>query len=129
MRLQRMRSNDRSGILMIDERMGYSVLCCRWKFPVSPPPSNVRSEYLIDRHLVVFEPGKGCHCVCNEFDLTGECRHTRESAGRRAAQELIAKRVRSVHGTLTGFSHHERQIASRASKRERTRSLALQRIR
>jgi hypothetical protein len=93
-------------------------------------PPSVRTEYLIDRYLVVFESAKGCHCACDEFRIArDECRHTRESAGRRAAQELIGKRVRSIHGTLIGFSHHERQVASRASKRERTRSLALQRVR
>ena len=89
----------------------------------------IRAEYLIDRYLVVFESGKGCHCVCDEFRTARECRHTRESAGRRAAQKLIEKRVRSIHGTLIGFSHHERQVASRTSRRERSRSLALQRIR
>jgi len=87
-----------------------------------------RTEYLIDRYLVVFEAGSRCHCVCEEFRAAQECRHTRESAGRRAAQELIAKRVRSVDGTLVGFAHHERHT-SRARTRERPRSLALQRIR
>jgi hypothetical protein len=91
-------------------------------------PPIIRTEYLIDRYLVVFESGKGCHCACDEFRAARECRHTRESAGRRAAQQLIEKRLRSIHGTLIGFSHHERQIASPASRRERSRSLALQRI-
>lgn len=96
---------------------------------VTRPPSIDRREYLIDRYLVVFESGTGCHCVCEEFRTMQECRHTRESAGRRAAQELIANRVRSIDGTLVGFAHHKKHDTSVRSKRERSRSLALQRIR
>ena len=92
-------------------------------------PPIVRSEYLIDRYLVVFETGAGSRCVCEEFRTMQECRHTRESAGRRAAQELIANRVRSIDGTLVGFAHHTKHDTSIRTKRERSRSLALQRIR
>ena len=88
-----------------------------------------RQEYLIDRYLVVLDSNGGRHCSCGEFHLTGECRHTRESEGRRLAQELIAKRVRSVHGTLIGFGHSTAHNEARRSKRERTRSLSIVRVR
>jgi hypothetical protein len=52
----------------------------------------VRSQYLIDRFPVVFESGGGWHCVCADFNASNACRHTREAAGRRAAQTQIAKR-------------------------------------
>jgi hypothetical protein len=97
--------------------------------PAKRPAAIVRSEYLIDRHLVVFESGVGSHCACEEFRVMRECRHTRESEGRRAAQELIAKRVRSIDGTLVGFGHAIQRNDSRPSKRERTRSLSLTRVR
>lgn len=61
--------------------------------------------------------------------MTGECRHTRESDGRRAAQRLIANRVRSIHGTVVGFSHGKQQDEAVASNRSRSRSLALIRVR
>ena len=93
------------------------------------PAAIVRSEYLIDRYLVVFESGVGSHCACEEFRVAQECRHTRESEGRRAAQELIEKRVRSIDGTLVGFGHRIHRNDSRTSKRERTRSLSLIRVR
>lgn len=64
-----------------------------------------RTEYLIDRYHVVHETGGGWHCVCDEFKLSNECRHSRESEGRRAAQAMIAARVRSVNGILAGFTH------------------------
>jgi hypothetical protein len=66
----------------------------------------IRTEYMIDRHRVVYESGGGWHCECEEFKSTRECRHTRESEGRRAAQAMIAARVRSVDGVLAGFTHH-----------------------
>ena len=88
----------------------------------------VRHEYLIDRHLVVID-SSGAHCSCAEFKLANECRHTRESEGRRLAQELIAKRVRSVHGTLVGFRHSNTATQPRRGKLERTRSLSIMRVR
>lgn len=93
------------------------------------PVTADRSEHLIDRHLVVFEEAVGFHCVCNEFLAARECRHTRESEGRRMAQASIASRVRSIDGTLVGFAHRKQRDDSMASKRTRTRSLALIRIR
>jgi hypothetical protein len=60
----------------------------------------VRSEYLIDRFHVVFESGGGWQCVCSDFVTTGACRHTREAAGRRAAQSQIARDVNSARSDL-----------------------------
>jgi hypothetical protein len=54
-----------------------------------------RSEYLIDRHHVTFDPGTGWQCLCVEFKATGDCGHVRESQGRHAAQAVIADRMRS----------------------------------
>ena len=62
------------------------------------PP--VRSEYLIDRFHVVFEWGGGWHCVCPDFVASNACRHTREAAGRRAAQSQIAQHVGSARSDL-----------------------------
>jgi hypothetical protein len=71
----------------------------------APGKPITRTEYLIDRYHVVYETGGGWHCVCDEFKALNECRHSRESEGRRAAQAMIAGRVRSVNGVLAGFSH------------------------
>jgi hypothetical protein len=69
------------------------------------PKPLTRTEYLIDRYHVVHETGGGWHCVCDEFKALNECRHSRESEGRRMAQAMIAERVRSVNGVLAGFTH------------------------
>lgn len=57
------------------------------------PKALSRSEYLIDRYHVICETGAGWHCVCAEFTATDDCRHTRESQGRHAAQVVIANRL------------------------------------
>jgi hypothetical protein len=88
----------------------------------SPKPLT-RTEYLIDRHHVVFETGGGWHCVCDEFKSLKECRHTRESEGRRAAQAMIADRVRSVNGVLAGFTHRPHDDAE-PTHRIRSRRLS-----
>ena len=56
------------------------------------PDAFSRSEYLIDRYHVTCETGAGWHCVCAEFTANNDCRHTRESQGRHAAQVIIANR-------------------------------------
>jgi hypothetical protein len=61
------------------------------------PKVNRRSEYLIDGHHVIFDPGAGWQCLCTEFTAMGDCRHIRESQGRHAAQVVIANR-RAVPG-------------------------------
>jgi len=53
----------------------------------------LRSEYLIDRHHVVFESGTRWHCACAEFASFHACRHTREAAGMRSAQAQIKESV------------------------------------
>lgn len=88
-----------------------------------PSQPLIRSEYLIDRHHVVYEAGGGWHCVCDEFKTLKECRHSRESEGRRMAQSLIEERVRSVNGVLAGFTHrkdeseHSTHVGSRPKKK------------
>ena len=67
-----------------------------------PKPAQ-RSEYLIDRYHVIFDRGAGWQCECAEFMATGiDCRHTRESQGRHAAQVVIANRLTRPrdHSTL-----------------------------
>jgi hypothetical protein len=54
-----------------------------------------RVEYLIDRFRVAYEFGGGWRCLCAEFVARDACKHTREAAGRRAAQMRIAEHVRS----------------------------------
>ena len=66
------------------------------------PKTLSRSEYLIDRHHVTFDPGAGWQCACAEFKATDDCRHIRESQGRHAAQAVIADRMRSP---LTQSAH------------------------
>jgi hypothetical protein len=65
----------------------------------------VHREYLIDRFKVTFETGGGWHCACSDFGSSNACRHTREAAGRRAAQSQIARHIgnaRSDLGNLGG---------------------------
>lgn len=76
----------------------------------------LRSEYLIDRFHVVFEWGGGWHCVCADFVASNACRHTREAAGRRAAQTQIARRI---SGARSDLSNYVGSVVSR-----RTNSLA-----
>jgi hypothetical protein len=45
---------------------------------------------MVDRFRVVFESGGGWNCACADFLSSNACRHTREAAGRRAAQARIA---------------------------------------
>jgi hypothetical protein len=52
-----------------------------------------RIEYLIDRFPVAYEWGGGWQCVCADFAASKACRHTREAAGRRAAQSQIARHI------------------------------------
>jgi hypothetical protein len=63
--------------------------------------SVVRSLYLIDRFRVVFEWGGGWNCACADFVSSNACRHTREAAGRRAAQAEIAERVAEGRSRLS----------------------------
>ena len=79
--------------------------------------SIVRSPYLIDGFRVAFEHGGGWHCVCADFVSSNACRHTREAAGRRAAQAQIAARVMAARSQLAGpttRAQHEREAVSKA---------------
>jgi hypothetical protein len=62
--------------------------------------SIVRSQYLIDRFRVVFEWGGGWNCLCADFRSSKACRHTREAAGRLAAQAQIAERLATARSSL-----------------------------
>jgi hypothetical protein len=53
-----------------------------------------RAEYLIDRFRVRYEYGGGWKCVCAEFAGADTCKHTREAAGRRAAQAKILEHIK-----------------------------------
>jgi len=48
-------------------------------------------EFMIDGFRVGYEIGGGCQCVCVEFATRAACKHTREVAGRLAAQSRIAE--------------------------------------
>jgi hypothetical protein len=52
-----------------------------------------RADYLIDRFRVSFEFGGGWSCGCVEFAKADACRHTREAAGRLAAQIRITEHI------------------------------------
>ena len=72
-----------------------------------------RADYLIDRFRVAYEFGGGWTCGCADFQASDACRHTREAAGRYAAQAQIAEHIKQgSHGTL-GFDDrtlpHRRQ--------------------
>lgn len=61
----------------------------------------VRELYLIERFRVVFESGGGWNCACADFVSTNACRHSREAAGRRAAQVQIASLIANPRSPLT----------------------------
>jgi hypothetical protein len=66
----------------------------------------MQNDYLIDGHRVIYDTGIGWHCVCAEFVKLGDCKHTRESAGRLAAQEQIKTRSRPNHDAFVSFNHN-----------------------
>ena len=53
-----------------------------------------RADYLIDRFRVGYQFGGGWTCRCADFAKSDACRHTREAAGRLAAQTQIIERIR-----------------------------------
>jgi hypothetical protein len=59
-----------------------------------------RELYMIDRFRVVFESGGGWICACADFLASNSCRHSREAAGRRAAQVRIASLVANPKSPL-----------------------------
>jgi hypothetical protein len=53
-----------------------------------------RADYFIDRFRVGYQFGGGWMCGCADFATSEACRHTREAAGRLAAQIKITERIR-----------------------------------
>jgi hypothetical protein len=51
------------------------------------------ADYLIDRFRVGYQFGGGWKCGCADFAASDACRHTREAAGRRAAQLGIIEHI------------------------------------
>ena len=51
-------------------------------------------EYMVDGFRVGYEFGDGYRCGCVEFATRDSCKHTREVAGRLAAQGRIAEHLR-----------------------------------
>jgi hypothetical protein len=78
--------------------------------------SIVRSSYLIEGFRVAFEYGGGWHCVCADFVSSHACRHTREAAGRRAAQAQIAERVKAARSQLTEPTTRAQHVRAAFSK-------------
>jgi hypothetical protein len=52
------------------------------------------ADYFIDRFRVGYRFGGGWTCGCADFAASDACRHTREAAGRLAAQTMILERIR-----------------------------------
>ena len=69
-----------------------------------------RADYLIDRFRVRYEFGGGWKCACADFVASDACRHSREAAGRRAAQLSIADHIRE--GRTAGLSAPRRALSS-----------------
>ncbi len=65
-----------------------------------------RADYLIDRFRVRYAFGGGWTCSCSDFVAHDACKHTREAAGRRAAQARIADHLRD--GSSGTFALHRR---------------------
>jgi hypothetical protein len=53
-----------------------------------------RAEFMIEGFRVGYEFGGGYRCGCAEFAVRGSCKHTREVAGRLAAQGRIAEHLK-----------------------------------
>jgi len=65
-------------------------------------------DYLIDHFRVSFQRGEAWRCACREFARFASCRHAREAAGRREAQEMIKTRVKAG---ASGLRRHTRRDA------------------
>jgi hypothetical protein len=68
---------------------------------------------MIDGFRVRHEFGGGSRCVCVEFAKRSSCKHTREVAGRLAAQGRIAEHLK--RGNSSTYSH--RGPVARGSRR------------
>jgi hypothetical protein len=69
-----------------------------------------RAVYLIDRFRVGYQFGGGWKCGCADFVASDACRHTREAAGRRAAQMRIAEHL-AGHPAMTSISAAMSRVA------------------
>lgn len=56
------------------------------------------ADYLIDRFHVGYQFGGGWTCGCADFAAADACRHSREAAGRLAAQMKIIERIKGRSG-------------------------------
>jgi hypothetical protein len=65
-----------------------------------------RADYLIDRFRVRYAFGGGWTCSCADFVAHDACKHTREAAGRHAAQARIALHLQ--RGGSESFTLHNR---------------------
>jgi hypothetical protein len=68
-----------------------------------------RADYLIDRFRVRYAFGGGWSCSCTDFVAHDACKHTREAAGRHAAQARIALHLQG--GSSDSFTLHDRAHA------------------
>jgi hypothetical protein len=78
-----------------------------------------RSDYLIERFRVGYQFGGGWKCGCADFAASDACRHTREAAGRRAAQLGIIEHFKRG-STVLGVNRmgHDDAAARRGSLQE-----------
>lgn len=81
-----------------------------------------RADYLIDRFRVRYEFGGGWTCACADFAASDACRHSREAAGRRAAQLSIADHIRA--GRTAGLTAPRRALSSINGTRPSERRVA-----
>jgi hypothetical protein len=73
-----------------------------------------RADYLIDRFHVGYRFGGGWTCGCVDFAKTDACRHTREAAGRLAAQMRIIEHIKMGSlDPMRGAEARPPRIASR----------------
>jgi hypothetical protein len=73
-----------------------------------------RASYLIDRFHVNYAFGGGWTCGCQEFASHDSCKHTREAAGRRAAQLRIMQYLR--RDSAGALSFHIADVPTDGSK-------------
>jgi hypothetical protein len=73
-----------------------------------------RASYLIDRFHVTYAFGGGWTCGCREFASHDSCKHTREAAGRRAAQLRITQYLRQ--DSVEALSFHIADVPTDGSK-------------
>ena len=67
------------------------------------------AEFLIDRFRVRYAFGGGWTCSCADFVTHDSCKHTREAAGRHAAQVQIARHL--LRGSADSFALNKRAHA------------------